>query len=281
MVYLLLTILCSTSIALILKQNDNRGGDAVLLLAGNYLVATVISCVFFVTDMSAGYSLTSFLFGAVLGLLFVLTFFAFAKAVGAAGTALSTLSSRLSVVVPLVLSIIIFNENPSSTNILGFLFTFVTIYLFYKSLRQQGEKHLHKLEYFYLIAVLVGIGINDFAMKIFEQTRPLNEKPFFLMTIFGFAFIYSAGYVAHKRIPIDRRTMNRGLLLGIPNIFSSFFLISALSELRGIIVYPVTNIGIILLTTILAMLIWNEKLNTYALLALVAGVVAIILLGIN
>jgi len=281
MVYLLLTIICSTSIALILKHNDNRAGNAVLLLAGNYLVATVISLIFFVTDTYTGYSLKSFLFGAILGLLFVLTFFAFAKAVGVAGTALSTLSSRLSVVVPLFLSIIVFREIPSQTNILGFIFTFITIILFYQSLRQLGEKHLNKLDYFYLFAVLLGIGINDFGMKIFQQLRPLNEKPFFLMTIFGFAFIYSAGYVLKRQIPIDRGTLTRGLLLGIPNIFSSFFLISALSELPGIIVYPVTNIGIILLTTILAMLMWNEKLNISGKLALIAGVMAIILLGIN
>jgi hypothetical protein len=39
---LLLTILCSTSIALILKQNDTRQGHPVLLLSGNYFIAAVI-----------------------------------------------------------------------------------------------------------------------------------------------------------------------------------------------------------------------------------------------
>jgi len=281
MIYLLLTIICSTSIALILKHNDNRSGNAVLLLAGNYIVATIISFIFFVIDEHTAFSLESFLFGAILGLLFVLTFFAFAKAVGVAGTPLSALSSRLSVVMPLLLSIIVFQEIPTPANILGFIFTFITIILFYQSLRQLGEKHLNKLDYFYLFAVLLGIGINDFSMKIFQQTRPLNEKPFFLMTIFSFAFIYSAGYVLKQNIPIDRGTLIRGLLLGIPNIFSSFFLISALSEIPGIVVYPVTNISIILLTTILARLIWNEKLNTSGRLALFAGLIAIILLGIN
>jgi len=43
--FLLLTILCSTSIALILKYSDIKKEEPIILLAGNYLVATVISLI--------------------------------------------------------------------------------------------------------------------------------------------------------------------------------------------------------------------------------------------
>jgi drug/metabolite transporter (DMT)-like permease len=279
MLALFLTVLCSTSIALILKHNDTRRGDAIVLLAGNYFVAAGISLIFFVLNENAQFSCPTFLFGSFLGILFVLAFFAFAKAVSLAGTSLSTLSSRLSVIVPLILSVIIYNEYPTVVKVFGFIFTFITIFFFYLSLKGDGNLSLRTTEYFYLLAVLLGIGVNDFCMKIFQHWRPVAEKPFFLLMIFGFAFIYSSGYIVLKRISVNRETVILGGLLGIPNVFSSYFLLSALSVLPGIIVYPVTNIGIIVLTALAALLIWREQLNIHGRWALISGIIAIILLS--
>ena len=280
MIALFLTILCSTSIALILKHNDTQRGNAILLLAGNYFVAALISVLFFLSDRNAQYSVSTLLFGALLGILFMLTFFAYARAVSVAGTSLSTLSSRLSVVVPLILSVIIYNEYPTTTQTIGFLFTFITILFFYYSLKNHGSRSLKATDYIYLFAVLFGIGVNDFCMKIFQQWRPGMEKPFFLLTIFGCAFLYSSGYVIARRTPINRNTIILGAVLGIPNVFSSYFLLSALNEMQGIVVYPVTNIGIILLTTMAALVIWHETLNRSGRWALISGIVAIFLLSI-
>jgi multidrug transporter EmrE-like cation transporter len=58
------------------------------------------------------------------------------------------------------------------------------------------------------------------------------------------------------------------------------FLLSALRQLPAIFVYPATNIGIIVFTTLGATLLWKEKLNKMGHWALVTGIVAIVLLGI-
>ena len=279
MAALLLTILCSTSIALLLKNNDARGGNALVLLAGNYFIASLVSLVFLVQTGENYYSHQTLIFGLILGVFFVVSFFAFARAVGAAGTALATVSSRLSVVVPLVLSVFIFAEYPSVFQIFGFVFTAVTIALFYKSLRTNQTGELSFKSYLYLMIVLVGIGINDFCMKVFQEWRMDTEKPFFLFSIFTSAFFVTAGIIKQRRIVIEKKVVIRGFILGVPNIFSSYFLLAALAELEGIIVYPVVNIGVIIFTTILAMLIWKERLNIYGAAALIAGIAAIILLG--
>ena len=94
MIPLILTILCSTSIALILKQNDSRGGNTIVLLCGNYFVASIVSLYFLLSTNDNFYSVQTLLFGTVLGIFFVVTFFAYARAVGLAGTSLATVSSR-------------------------------------------------------------------------------------------------------------------------------------------------------------------------------------------
>ncbi len=281
MISLILTILCSTTITLLLKHNDARKGNALILLTGNYFVAGIIGGLFLAFSSDAAFSLETLVFGAILAFMFVYAFFLFTKAVTVAGAALSAVSSRLSVVVPILLSILFFKEHPNINQVGGFLFAFFTILLFYFSLNRASDGHLRKLDYFYLLALLLGIGLNDFCMKIFNEWRPASEKPLFLTSIFAFSFLYTFSYSVLKKLPFDRSTMSLGAILGIPNVFSSFFLLGALAELPGILVYPTVNIGIIVLTTIAAILIWKEKVNTFGRFALLCGVIAIFLLSAN
>jgi drug/metabolite transporter (DMT)-like permease len=279
MVALLLTVLCSSSIALILKDNHIRQGNPLLLLAGNYFIAALIGFGFVLADKEAILSTETFIFGTLLALLFVATFFAFTKAVGAAGTALATVSSRLSVIVPLLLSIIIYQEEPTIYQLAGIILAFITIILFYFSLRNESSKKLHFIDYFYLLAVMIGIGLNDFCMKVFQQWRPGSEKSYFILIIFSAATIYTFSAILIKGIRFNRIVLIRGGLLGVPNMFSTFFILLALAQVPAIVVYPVTNIGIILLTALGAWIIWKEKLNMYGIFALISGIVAIIFLG--
>jgi len=92
MINLLLTILCSTSIALILKYNDTKKGNALLLLSGNYFVASLISLVIFIINDDTTLSLESTLLGAFLGVVFLGSFIAITQAVRIAGTAIATVS---------------------------------------------------------------------------------------------------------------------------------------------------------------------------------------------
>lgn len=281
MIYILLTILCSTSIVLILKHSETKNGHPLILLAGNYVVASFISLFFYFTESGSNFSIESLIFGAAIGLLFMLSFFSYAKAIAAAGPALASVSARISVGLPVILAILIFNETPGSYQLAGFGLTIVTLIFFYFSLKKVNRGHIRLNEYFYLFFLFAIIGITDFAMKIFNTWRPLDEKPFFLFIIFSFAFLFTIGFIKVKKIQFERRTFGRGLLLGIPNIFSTFFLLNALYELPAILVYPIVNIGIILLTAFSATILWGEKLNTSGKWALAVGACAILLLSIN
>jgi len=279
--FLLLTILCSTSIALILKYSDTKKGEPIVLLAGNYLVATVISLTILLFRDDKVFSQETLFFGLGLGIIFVLSFFAFAKAIGYAGTGLATTSSRLSVIIPILFSIIIYNEVPNEFHLLGFLFAAITFIMFYFSVKGNHKEGEGLLKYLFLIAVLIGIGINDFSMKVFKSWRPEREEPFFVFFIFSSALVYSLIYISIKKIKIVKETALWGLALGVPNIFSTVFLLAALVLIPAIIVYPLINVGIILFTTLLAFIIWKEKLNRWGVLALASGLLAILFLSLG
>ena len=113
MLNLILTILCSTSIALILKINGNIKGNTLQLLAGNYFSASLVGIILLLNTESVAVELELIPFGLFLSFLFTGSIFAFSKSVILSGAALSTVSSRLSVFVPVILSMLIYKELPS------------------------------------------------------------------------------------------------------------------------------------------------------------------------
>ena len=277
---LVMAVFCSTSIALLLKFNNTKSGNEVILLSSNYFVASLIAILLFFSDSNSQISVQTFLFGSMLGVMFVFSFFSFAKAVEAAGTALASVSSRLSVIISITLSIIIYKEIPNVFQAVGFVTAFITLYFFYISLTYKRVRKLEKIHYVYLLVVLVGIGFNDFLLKVFNQWRPSEEKSFFLLSIFGSAFIYTLVYSLVKKYRIEKKTIITGAILGVPNVFSSFFLIDALKQIPAIIVFPSSNISIIILTAIGAFLFWKETLNNYGKIALLIGLISIGLLSL-
>ncbi|MEP0862474.1 MAG: EamA family transporter [Ignavibacterium sp.] len=280
MIYLLLAIICSSSLALILKHGNVKKSNTAILINANYLTASVLSLVFVFYKGSLTISLQAFLFALFLGYLFAATFFIYSKAVGLAGTALATVSARLSVLIPVLFSIILYGESPNIKMIFGFGMALVTLYLFYLSLKNHDGKPHSKGSYLILILLLFGIGLVDFSMKIFERNFPSEEKGTFVFTIFFSAFVYTLGYILFKKIKFQSHTFKLGLLLGLPNVLAIHFVLAALSELEAIVVFPIQNIGVIVFTAIMAYIIWKEKINNYGIAALIAGIISIILLRI-
>ena len=90
--------------------------------------------------------------------------------------------------------------------------------------------------------------------------------------------IYTSLYLIIKKIKFDKGTFNLGLMLGVPNVLAINFLLAALNELPAIVVFPVMNIGVIVITAVAAYLIWKEEINLHGKIALAFGIAAILLL---
>ena len=71
-----------------------------------------------------------------------------------------------------------------------------------------------------------------------------------------------------------------GALLGIPNFFSTKFLLMALGDLPAVIVYPTFSVGTILVVTVAGLLLFKEKLGKRQALAMSVILLALMLLNI-
>ncbi len=278
MLYLVLAIISSSSLALILKYGNVKKSNVVLLINGNYLTASVFALIFILVNNGFQFSLYAVLFAFGLGVLFAEVFVIYSRAISLAGTALATVSARLSVLIPVFFSILLFNESPNITMVFGFVTAMITLYLFYLSLKNLGTQEDQKGKYIYLFSLLAGMGMVDFSMKIFEHNFPIEEKGTFVFLIFFSAFIYTFVRIIIGKISFNKNTYRTGLILGIPNVLAVHFVLAALSEIPAIVVFPVQNIGIIVFTAVAAYLIWKEQINLYGKIAIVVGIAAILLL---
>ena len=71
-----------------------------------------------------------------------------------------------------------------------------------------------------------------------------------------------------------------GLLLGIPNYFSSRFLLLSLQEIPAMIAYPTYSVGTIVFVTVVGMVFFREAISRKKGLALGLIAAALILLNI-
>jgi multidrug transporter EmrE-like cation transporter len=81
------------------------------------------------------------------------------------------------------------------------------------------------------------------------------------------------------RLP-KRSELLTGFAVGVPNLFSAFFLISALNNLKTAVVFPIFSAGSIVLITAVGYLFFGEKLKTKEWASILMTVVALILINI-
>ena len=71
-----------------------------------------------------------------------------------------------------------------------------------------------------------------------------------------------------------------GAAIGIPNFFSSKFLLRSLADLPAVVVYPSFRVATMLITTLVGVAFFKERLQKLQWLALIAILAALFLLNI-
>jgi uncharacterized membrane protein len=80
---------------------------------------------------------------------------------------------------------------------------------------------------------------------------------------------------------LNKKAILWGVLLGIPNYFSMYFLVKTLGVFPASYIFPINNIGIVALSTIIALLAFKEQLNKKNILGLGLAIIAILLISFS
>lgn len=290
MFYLLLTILANVAIFLSFRSFSKFNINTFPAIVTNYLVCVITGSLY----VGFGHIKTTiaidqswFQVAAVLGIVFVSTFYLMAKTTQTRGIAVATVASKMSLAIPVLFSLFIFKIGTSSLdlwNYLGIAIAFIAIYLVSK---KQATENIGKkpitLAYLALpLAVFLLGGLIDTTLNYANHNLIEEEvEGIFPIVTFGSAFILGLIFILIKGIKVKTKDILGGIYLGVPNYFSIYLQLKALSafENNGAILYPSLNIGIIIVSTIFAILIFKEKLNLLNRIGISLAILAILLLS--
>ncbi len=282
MIYLLLAILSSASIALILKFSENRGLNRFAVTSANYVAAFSVS-LFLTLRSGNGFSVPAirdvYAIGIFAGILYFLGFIYILKSIKQNGVGLTGAVSKTGIILPVLLSMILWKEVPGVLQSLGVLLSLSAMILINLDIKDiRSFKSLNAT----LILLFLIAGTAEFTTKLFERYCIAENKPLYLFIIFFSAFWISAYFTFSsykKGGNITKTDIVTGLFVGIPNMFASFFLIESLRYYKASIAFPAYSSGTIVLINIGGILIFKEKLSRKNALAVGMIIVAIVMMN--
>ena len=302
--YLFLAIICSSSIALIFKHSETSGRNRYAVTAANYLITVVLSIVLTGIDGlrdlgdinvhdaiveigrtladnngplsvsgSAGWAV---MIGLGAGLFFFLGFVFYQQSVREFGAGLSGAFAKLGILVPMTLSLLFWREMPTTIQWCGIVLAVASIVIVNFPTDGAWRKALRPV----LVLLFLSGGVAEFSNKLYQQYGLQDHKTIFLMVTFGVALILSLGAMMRTGKRVTGKDVITGVAVGVPNLFSSYFLIQALEKIPATVAFPIFTAGSILLINVVGWAVFKERLSGLEKIAVGVIVLALILVNL-
>ncbi|TVZ55199.1 EamA-like transporter family protein [Lutibacter sp. Hel_I_33_5] len=265
MIYLALSILVSSLLFVIFKLFDVFKINTLQAIVVNYAIALLYGLFTSNTSVSiVEIPQQNWFFGAFcLGFLFISIFNVMGITAQRNGLSVASVSGKMSVVIPVIFGIIVYNEDVGFVKIVGIVIALFAVYL---SSAKSDTTPVKFKNLLFPLLLFIGSGVLDTGLKYVETTSVLKgEEPLFLATIFGCAFVLGLLVVLFQiikgKFKFHWKNILGGILLGVPNYYSMELLLKAFkTDIDSSTLFTINNVGIVVLTTVFALLFFKEKL---------------------
>ena len=171
----------------------------------------------------------------------------------------------MSFIIPVSAALILYPEdNITILNSIGFILALIGIYL---SSTNNGKLKFNKKYLWLIILVFVGQGISDSLFMHSSLLLKPGEDMKFFITLFLMAglsgIVILAGKSFYKPVKIQAKSVLWGMIFGVPNFFSLYFFLEALScgDLNKSVVFPLVSIGVVICSAIIGIVFYKELLS--------------------
>lgn len=305
MIYLLFAILFGSLFSVVLKICQRAQIDTQQVILFNYSSAFLLTLLPILLRMAGpdgvppqDFSLRPASIGACVlqGVLFLTGFSIMDRCTMRCGVALTTASARASLILPVLLSWILLAQPAPSWLAVGLILAAMTLIVLpsgkdSSSPESAAVPQSRGKAALALIAVFIAFGLSDFTLKLAQHTvEPVSAGDSVLMnrqldalTCVIFLMASIAGLVvclvsgSFRKHKVGWRSLLAGLALGVINIVCTSCSLKALSVLATGTFYPLYNIGIVVVATLIGVLFFKEKLRPLQIAGLAVAVAAIAL----
>ena len=287
MIEIIITISTFSSMVMLFKYFEKINVNNLQAISANYFTAGILSVIFlpntFEFDKLNSWNTTLFFVLAfILGLLFVLTFNLYAHGAQKIGVTPSTIANKMSMIIPIIIGIILLNEEVTFNKILGISFAFVAIFL---SSIGDRKYSLNKNHLIIIVLLFIGQGLADGILNWAQEfiLNGSNMNLFFAVTFLAAGFsglLFLFFKLSSQKVKIEPKSIIWGIVLGIPNYLTLLYFVKSLkSELfSSSEIFPIINIGVIIFCTILSIILFRERVSIYNWLGVILGVFSIVII---
>jgi drug/metabolite transporter (DMT)-like permease len=287
MFYLFLSIIFSVLLLTNFRLYPKFGISTFQAIAFNYLVCFLTGLALMPNGQSfeLNFSENWTFYALFLGVGFIITFLLSGFSTQRMGMTATSLANNISLVIPVLCSLLIFKTQGrpfDGLNYLGLALALGAVAL--STFKKSNEKVSGKgLDFLLPVAVFLMYGITNTSInylninyiKSADRTVPVT-----LVMVLGAilaGMIVLVIRVIRGQEKIELKNILASITLGVPNFLSFYFLILALTAYgnSGAFVYPLYNIGVILVSALVAFIFFKEKLTTLNKIGLLLAILAI------
>lgn len=275
MLYLILAILSNCTMTFMIKLSNKYKGSFYNINIFNYLFGGGLAYLITPKHNIFSFEINNIflMFFALINALFYIVCLTLMQInVQKNGAPLSIMYNRIGLIIPILISIIFFRENPSIFQIIGIILALFSIYYL--------NRDKNKISNFlYLILLFLAGGIVDTIAKVYSIFGEVSLYSTFIFYTFFFSFILSLIIGRKKFSQINKNEILFGALIGVFNQLSTIFQLKAIGILPSYVIFPTYSICIILIVSIINYLVFKEKLFKEQYIGM--GVILITLLFLN
>jgi len=282
MIYLLLAILTSTSIVVTFKLFKSFNISVLQAITINYLTASGFGFLTNENTFQFAQLPNQPWFGSALivGITLIVAFNLYALSAQHAGIAITAISSRMSVVIPVVFGFLLFGDTTGWLRFTGIL---VALVAFYFTSKKGGIERLDARYVYLPVFLFLAFGANDTMLKVAEHFFITDDFTLFLATAFLAALVPGALILIFKwqsgNEKFHFKNVIAGIILGILNWYSTLYFLKGIDIYEVSVFVPAFNIGIVVLASLTGYLFFKEKLSSHNIAGIFLAILAIILLS--
>lgn len=286
MVFLSLAILCSAALPLLFRAFHDWRVNVFWAIPANYLTCVIVGLVLtaslsgFVHVASQSWFWLAFLQGFILAV----NFFLLAYTAQHAGVSVAALASRLSVAIPAILAFLLYGDSLNFLKTIGLAGSLLSLYLCTAGGGPTKNRSYWQKALPILVFLMFGCY---FSLLKFAQATYLDTNSYhpYVMVSFFFAFAFSLLAAIGQSARAGARSrvfdMAGGVALGLFNYGAVYFLIKVLGmkEWESSRVFPIYSVGVVAVSSLLAVVLFEERLSGLKRIGLIVGFAAVVVLN--
>lgn len=280
--YLILAILCSVAVSVLLRVARSRNIVIEQAIAFNYIVALGL-CFGLLKPDFKGLSVMEYiaqsegmLIFLSLGVLLPSVFMFMSRAVEYAGIVRADAAQRLALFLQIIAAVLLFNETLSQLRTAGVIVAFIALFLLLFKPASTMQSALKGS----LFLALVWMGYGFIGILFKQMAKMGNAFPNTLFISFALAAVLIFAVLLFKRTQWTVPSFVGGIVLGCLNFFNILFYIRAHQYFHDspTIVFAGMDLGVIILSILIGLLWFKEKISKINGIGALFGVVSIVLL---